>query len=203
LRQSRYPSKRCSEEYYPRRPFLAPRNGLQFVEASTQAAQRGSDPTFPSICHFSHRVPKISNDWETSLEDIPSSEIRAISQRGLNAGIREQKSTATAPSDAPRELWAARTLITCARVMLRRNLKDFHPLEKRPLGLFRSLLHQLLQQQRHLLATFLPKFRTKRDTLKLGWEWQEGELCDYFSDVVISAQISSMIVFIDALDECE
>jgi hypothetical protein len=54
-----------------------------FSLASIQAAQRGSDPTFPSICHFSLRVPKISNDWETSLEDIPSSEIRAISQRGL------------------------------------------------------------------------------------------------------------------------
>jgi ankyrin repeat protein len=76
-------------------------------------------------------------------------------------------------------------------------------LEMKPLGLFRSLLHQLFRQQRHLLESFLPKFRTKRDTLKAGWEWQEGELSDYFSDVIRNAQISPMTVFIDALDECE
>ena len=78
-----------------------------------------------------------------------------------------------------------------------------NPIEERPLGLFRSLLHQLLQQQRDLLATFLPKCRTKRDSLRPGWEWQEGELREYFSDVVTSAQVPSMIVIIDALDECE
>jgi hypothetical protein len=77
------------------------------------------------------------------------------------------------------------------------------PLEKTPLGLFRSLLHQLLQQQRHLLSKFLPTYRTKRDTLPPGWEWQEGELCEYFSSVVTTAQVPSMTVFIDALDECE
>jgi ankyrin repeat protein len=75
--------------------------------------------------------------------------------------------------------------------------------ERKPIGLFRSLLHQLFRRQRPLLASFLPKFRTKRDTLKAGWEWQEGELSEYLSDVVTSAQVSSMIVFIDALDECE
>jgi ankyrin repeat protein len=75
--------------------------------------------------------------------------------------------------------------------------------ERKPIGLFRSLLHQLFRRQRPLLANFLPKFRTKRDTLKAGWEWQEGELSEYLSDVVTSAQVSSMIVFIDALDECE
>jgi hypothetical protein len=77
------------------------------------------------------------------------------------------------------------------------------PLEKRPLGLFRSLLHQLLRQRRHLFTSFLPKFQTKQDTLKPDWEWGEGELREYFSDVVTSAQVPSMIVFIDALDECE
>jgi hypothetical protein len=61
-----------------RRPFLVPRNGLKFGEASTQAAQRGLSIHLP----LSHRVPKISHDWETSLEDISSSETRAISQRG-------------------------------------------------------------------------------------------------------------------------
>src|SRR5947209_15472835 len=76
-------------------------------------------------------------------------------------------------------------------------------LEMRPLGCFRSLLHQLLRQQRHLLESFLPKFRTKRDTLKTGWEWQEGELSDYFSDIIRNRQVSSTTVFIDALDECE
>ena len=76
------------------------------------------------------------------------------------------------------------------------------PLERRPLGLFRSLLLQLLQQRRDLLSAFLPNFRTKRVKLPPNWEWQEGELREYFSDVVISAKVSSMIVFIDALDEC-
>src|SRR4051794_13524534 len=76
------------------------------------------------------------------------------------------------------------------------------PLEKAPKGLFRSLIHQLVRQRRHLLATFLPKFRTKRETLKPRRELQEGELGEYFANVVASGQISSMIVFIDALDEC-
>jgi hypothetical protein len=53
-----------------------------------------------------------------------------------------------------------------------------------------------------LLTLFLPKFRAKQ-TLGSGWEWQEGELCEYFSDIITSGQISSMFVFIDALDECE
>jgi ankyrin repeat protein len=77
------------------------------------------------------------------------------------------------------------------------------PLEKTPLGLFRSLLHQLLQQQRHLLSKFLPTYRTKRDTLPQGWKWQEGELCEYFSSIVTTAQVPSMTIFVDALDECE
>jgi NACHT domain len=77
------------------------------------------------------------------------------------------------------------------------------PLEKTPLGLFRSLLHQLLQQQRHLLSKFLPTYRAKRDTLQSGWKWQEEELRDYFANVVGTAQVPSMIIFVDALDECE
>lgn len=77
------------------------------------------------------------------------------------------------------------------------------PLEKTPLGLFRSLLHQLLQQQRHLLSNFLPIYRKKRDTLLPGWKWQEEELREYFSSIITTTQASSIIVFIDALDECE
>jgi hypothetical protein len=75
--------------------------------------------------------------------------------------------------------------------------------EKTPLGLFRSLTHQLFRQRRELLTSFLPKFRTKRDTIRPGWEWQEGELREVFEDIVQTGQVSSIIVFIDALDECE
>lgn len=77
------------------------------------------------------------------------------------------------------------------------------PLERTSVGMFRSLLHQLFQQRRHLFSSFLPKYRTKRDTLPPNWDWQEGELREYFSDIITNANVSSIIIFIDALDECE
>lgn len=75
-------------------------------------------------------------------------------------------------------------------------------LEKTPLGLFRSLLHQLLMQIRPLLSEFLPKFQKKRDT-QSAWEWGLEELQDFFHSAVTQPQGSPIVVFIDAIDECD
>src|ERR1700722_8714910 len=65
--------------------------------------------------------------------------------------------------------------------------------ERKPIGLFRSLLHQLFRRQRPLLANFLPKFRTKRDTLRAGWEWQVGGASEYLSGDVKNTQHPSIL----------
>jgi len=70
-------------------------------------------------------------------------------------------------------------------------------LEKNFLGLMRSLLYQLLRQDRPVLEHFLPHFRRKQETHKADWEWHTNELQEFM------LSISSPICFyIDALDEC-
>lgn len=78
-----------------------------------------------------------------------------------------------------------------------------NPLEKCTMGLFRSLLHQLLRQHRELLRDFLPHFRTKRDTYPKCWKWSLGELQEFFQSLLASFRIPSLFIFIDALDECD
>jgi len=76
-------------------------------------------------------------------------------------------------------------------------------LERTPLGLLRSLLHQLLRQDRSLLQEFLPKFREKRMAHGSGWEWHLKELQDFFSFTVTRSNGHPIYLLIDALDECE
>ena len=78
-------------------------------------------------------------------------------------------------------------------------------LEKTPLGMFRSLLWQLLDQSSNLFTKFMPHVDDKRK--KHGsdgqWPWTLGELRDFLFDVVDQGHIKPTYLFIDALDECE
>ncbi|KAF7507851.1 hypothetical protein GJ744_010015 [Endocarpon pusillum] len=79
-------------------------------------------------------------------------------------------------------------------------------LEKTPLGLLRTLLHQLLQKDLMLMAEFLPLWRKKRNTLSEGWQWHRNELQDFLSSVfpkIAREGAKDIFFFIDALDECD
>jgi len=79
-------------------------------------------------------------------------------------------------------------------------------IQKSPLGLFRSLLHQLLQQIPELLLLFSSLFKKRCDTegqFGTVWDWKERDLQDFFKhDVADSARIRPITLYIDALDEC-
>ena len=80
------------------------------------------------------------------------------------------------------------------------------PIQKSTLGLFRSLLHQILQQNRDLLSKFTHQYAMRCQTDgKFGdkWEWQANELQNFFkSKVVDAARTQKIRIYIDALDEC-
>ena len=77
-------------------------------------------------------------------------------------------------------------------------------LENSPLGLYRTLLFQLLYSSDSLLEDFLPKFLRKEEEC-LGGEvtWQTPEISEYFHSAITNLRSRPVYLFIDALDECE
>lgn len=79
-------------------------------------------------------------------------------------------------------------------------------LQKTPLGLFRSLLHQILREVPDALQDLTTAFQQRRDTIgKPGekWQWHVNELQHFFKSSLPTALESRPIwLFIDALDEC-
>lgn len=75
-------------------------------------------------------------------------------------------------------------------------------LERSPLGLFRSLLHQVLSQVRSLLPRFLGLFRKKTQTQN-NCDWHLDELRDALCNAITRAQGPPIVMFVDALDECD
>ncbi|KAK5010089.1 hypothetical protein LTR28_011879 [Elasticomyces elasticus] len=78
-------------------------------------------------------------------------------------------------------------------------------LQKTRLGLFRSLLHQLLKQSPSLLSRLAAVFKTKRDQKgewKKDWDWHENKLREFLADYIIQAsETFSVQIYVDALDE--
>ena len=78
-------------------------------------------------------------------------------------------------------------------------------MQKSVLGLFRSLLHQILQHFPRLLQQLSSIFKRRYETEgEIGgkWNWQEKSLQDFFKhNVPSAAKIHPIRVFIDALDE--
>ena len=79
-------------------------------------------------------------------------------------------------------------------------------LQKSPLGLFRSLLHQILQQVPELLSTFSSMFEKRCEIDgKIGenWHWHEKDLEGFLKIHVADAtKAYRMRIYVDALDEC-
>ena len=80
------------------------------------------------------------------------------------------------------------------------------PIQMSVIGLFRSLLHQLLQSLPGLLAEFSTLYKRRTDTdgeCGVKWNWHERELRDFFkSSVVNAAKTHKICLYVDALDEC-
>ncbi|KAH7086988.1 hypothetical protein FB567DRAFT_496628, partial [Paraphoma chrysanthemicola] len=78
-------------------------------------------------------------------------------------------------------------------------------LQKSPLGLFRTILHDLLQQDKALLAAFITEFKAKRATSSSPWEWHHTELQSFFKSAYSGGipHLRQAMIFIDALDESD
>ena len=82
------------------------------------------------------------------------------------------------------------------------------PLQRSALGLFRSLLHQILTQIPPLLSKFQSMFQSRfqkepKTQGKPGkdWDWHKEELQDFFKSIIAEKRYRIRI-FIDAVDEC-
>ena len=75
-------------------------------------------------------------------------------------------------------------------------------LQKNSCGLFRSLLHQLLDQIPEMLSDFIPIYKKKRQKSELDIEWHETELREILEQWILSASRDRPIrIYVDALDE--
>lgn len=78
-------------------------------------------------------------------------------------------------------------------------------LQQTPIGMFRTLLHQLLSQVPRFAGTFHDLWKQKKKwelESEQGWEWRFEELRDaFFSSLVAAAKSYRIIIFVDALDE--
>jgi hypothetical protein len=76
-------------------------------------------------------------------------------------------------------------------------------LERSPLGLYRTLLSQLCRQSRSTFRAFLRLFAEKQTVFgTANISWRLSELSDFFHAAVAKPAIGSVLMFVDALDEC-
>ena len=76
-------------------------------------------------------------------------------------------------------------------------------LEKTPLGMFRSLTYQLLDQTPNLLPTLMPQFFDKHKKHRGQITWYQGELREFLLKAASHDHFHPTTIFIDALDECD
>lgn len=75
-------------------------------------------------------------------------------------------------------------------------------LQKNSCGLFRSLLHQLLDQIPEMLSDFIPAYKKKRQKSESDIDWHETELREILEQWILSASRDRPIrIYVDALDE--
>ncbi|KAN0101984.1 Ankyrin repeat-containing domain protein [Hyaloscypha variabilis] len=77
-------------------------------------------------------------------------------------------------------------------------------LQKTPIGMFRSMLHQVYDKVPAVRSQVSAAFKQKRKfgATGTGWQWQLKELQDLFSAAIVEASKSrSITIFVDALDE--
>jgi ankyrin repeat protein len=79
-------------------------------------------------------------------------------------------------------------------------------LQRSPSGVFRALLHQIIQQVPHLETEFEERFQARckaQGSYDSAWDWTESELRTFLGDYLVrSCRDSELLIFVDALDEC-
>jgi hypothetical protein len=79
-------------------------------------------------------------------------------------------------------------------------------IQKTPLGLFRSLLHELLQKVPDMLSELTRNFQTKLSAQGQpgkDWTWHPRELQELLaSSLLMAGKVYTLRIFVDALDEC-
>ncbi|KAK5074539.1 hypothetical protein LTR24_010140 [Lithohypha guttulata] len=80
------------------------------------------------------------------------------------------------------------------------NARSAEQLEKSSIGMYRSLVHQLLSTRRDIRPCFLANFASKATSGKVD-TWQVAELQNFLIDLVCSGTLPTVNLFIDALDE--
>ena len=76
-------------------------------------------------------------------------------------------------------------------------------LEKTPLGMLRSIVYQLIKQDKALFELFLTRFRDKQHVSRHGeWKWRLQELEAFTTSVIRQERSRPLILVVDALDEC-
>lgn len=79
-------------------------------------------------------------------------------------------------------------------------------LQKSPSGLFRALLHQIVQQVPSLQENFEERYQARcgmQGSHGSAWNWMESELRNFAKDYILEAcRYSNLLIYIDALDEC-
>ncbi|KAG9661893.1 hypothetical protein KCU95_g6263, partial [Aureobasidium melanogenum] len=79
-------------------------------------------------------------------------------------------------------------------------------LQRSPSGVFRALLHQIVQQVPSLRKDFEERYQARCKTqgnYGSAWNWTESELKNFTLDYLLkSCRDVQLLIFIDALDEC-
>jgi energy-coupling factor transporter ATP-binding protein EcfA2 len=79
-------------------------------------------------------------------------------------------------------------------------------IQKTPLGLFRSLLHQILDQIPDSLPGLISTLKKRRETQGepgKKWNWHAAELRTFLKDAILRvSRTHSIRIYVDALDEC-
>ncbi|CAD6442839.1 70f76fa4-52fb-420e-a197-e7cc39b9e563 [Sclerotinia trifoliorum] len=81
------------------------------------------------------------------------------------------------------------------------NARSGNDLEKNTLGLFQSLLHQLLLETPPVPERIFKTF-TQRNETGGDWTWKQNEIVEYFLQALEREHLKPVTIFIDALDEC-
>jgi hypothetical protein len=110
------------------------------------------------------------------------------------------KEAARRETEASKEAKRATRKTTVAAFFF--NARGTQPLENTPLGLYRSLLHQVLQKDLVALNHFSRVYVTARP-VEIALKWHEEDLQEILLRCFASQDSPPSTIFIDAMDECD
>jgi hypothetical protein len=102
-------------------------------------------------------------------------------------------------------VWAHQTLHSRATVAAFYFNARGDVLERTPIGLFRSILHQICLQDEPIRAALFKLYQEQQRRAMPGmeWSWDQAELRTFIRRVFGQGQPRQTFLFIDALDECD